>query len=203
MNNTPNHTGQRDAIREIMRREERPLSVGEIVMFLGQSDWKWTSFDPNDSVKTSLKKSRDLVRISHNRWIWESLSYDQKRIRAARPKVGPGDKSHYRWVLIDPEKVQASRDKATQDRKDGGLGLAPSGRCEQERVAPLDHGIDGLLLERAQRAPTEAVDDVVLECRVKAVERFAHRSSSMSSALFAALALRSRSVNSLSAIVSA
>ncbi len=117
MNNTPNHTGQRDAIREIMRREERPLSVGEIVMFLGLEGWQWTSFDPTDSVKTSLKKSRDLVRIAHNRWILETLSYDQKVIRAARPKMGPNRKA-YRWSLIDPEKVQASRDKATQDRKD-------------------------------------------------------------------------------------
>lgn len=117
MNNTPNHTGQRDAIRGIMRREGRPLSVGEVVMFLSIDGWVWTSFDPNDSVKTSLKKSSDLVRIAHNRWILESHPYDKKVIRAARPKIG-FKHSHYRWNLINPEVVQLSRDKATQDRKD-------------------------------------------------------------------------------------
>lgn len=99
-----------------MRRESRPLSVGEITMMLGIDGWKWTSFDPNDSVKTSLKKSRDMVRISHNKWILESHVYSQDTMRAARPKITPRNK-HYRWKLIEPSVVQISRDKATQDRK--------------------------------------------------------------------------------------
>ena len=111
-----NHTGQRDAIREIMRRESRPLSVGEITMMLSLDGWKWTSFDPNDSVKTSLKKSSDLVRVSYNRWILESHSYSQEVIKAARPKMTPRNKK-YRWSLVDSKVLQMSRDKATQDRK--------------------------------------------------------------------------------------
>lgn len=117
MSNTPNHTGQRDAIREIMRQEGRPLSVAEIVMLLSMGGWSWTSFDPTDSVKTSLKKSSDLVRIAHNRWILESHPYSREVLKAARSKMTPRNKK-YRWSLIDPDKVQASRDKATQDRKD-------------------------------------------------------------------------------------
>ncbi len=93
-----------------MRREGRPLSVGEIVWFLGQDGWVWTSFDPNDSVKTSLKKAPDLVTVAHNRWIIENHQYEQAEIVGALPKMVPGDKK-YRWHLIKPEVVKAGRDK--------------------------------------------------------------------------------------------
>ncbi len=109
-------TGQRAKIREIMVRESRPLSVAEVTMYLGLGGWEWTSFDPNDSVKTSLKKAPDMVRISHNRWILESHDYEQSAIKAARPKMRPSAKK-YRWSQVEAEQLEASRVKMREQDK--------------------------------------------------------------------------------------
>lgn len=109
-------TGQRAKIREIMIHEARPLSVAEVTMYLGMSGWEWTSFDPNDSVKTSLKKAPDMVRIAHNRWILESFDYMQSVITAARPKMRPTAKK-YRWDQVEAEQLEASRVKMREQDK--------------------------------------------------------------------------------------
>ncbi len=58
--------------------------------------------------------------------------------------------------------------------KGGGLGLAAGGGSEHDRVVAVKELRDHLVLEGPEVAPAEAVDDVVLEQRVEAVERGGH-----------------------------
>jgi len=76
------HTGQRDAIRSIMRSESRPLTVQDIQHALWKQGWKWTSFHPRDSVKTSLKRAPDMITVGHNKWILSTQVYTQEQIES-------------------------------------------------------------------------------------------------------------------------
>ena len=69
-------------------------------------------------------------------------------------------------------------------------------------MATRKDGLNDCLLERTEILPAEAVDDVVLQGRVKAVER-RHGSNSMSSTSLAAVAFRSTAVSSFSETVRA
>ena len=57
-----------------------------------------------------------------------------------------------------------------QHGKHGGFGLSAGGRGEQECVAAVKDGGDGLVLERAERRPAEAVHQVVDDDRVEPPE---------------------------------
>ena len=71
------HTGQREAIRRIMTHTQRVMSIDEIQLLLILNGWKFKSHNPHDSVKTSLKRSPDMMTIGLNRWILCGLHYDQ------------------------------------------------------------------------------------------------------------------------------
>ena len=89
--------------------------------------------------------------------------------------------------------------------EDRCLGLSAGGRCHRDGVITAEDRDDGLGLERPQRSPPEAVDDVVRDRGVELVEGFVGHGStsrSMSSTLEAARALRSMSVSSPSVMVS-
>ena len=77
-------TGQRNAIRAIMANSQRPMSIDEIQFLLELGGWEFTSHDPHDSVKTSLKKAPDMMTIGFNRWILCGLHYDQEIIEIAK-----------------------------------------------------------------------------------------------------------------------
>ena len=57
-----------------------------------------------------------------------------------------------------------------QDGKRRGLRLPSCGRSEQESVRAPHHRLDGLHLETAEPAPSQRVDDVVLDHRVEPSE---------------------------------
>ena len=57
-----------------------------------------------------------------------------------------------------------------QHGEHGGFCLAAGGRGEQQRVAAVKDGGDGLVLERAERRPAEAVHQVVDDDRVEPPE---------------------------------
>ena len=69
----------------------------------------------------------------------------------------------------------------------------------------VQHVPDGVLLERPERCPPERIDDVVLKGGMQPIERglAVHSSSSTSSGVVAARALRSTSVSSPSVRVRA
>ena len=66
-----------------------------------------------------------------------------------------------------------------KDGEDGGLGLAAGSGGDEEDVGAVEDRPDGRFLQRAERAPFERVEDVVLERGVEARE--AHWGSSISS----------------------
>ena len=57
-----------------------------------------------------------------------------------------------------------------QQGEDGCFGLAACGGRKEQCVRTVQHRADGLLLQRAQRLPAEAVDDVVDDDRMQPVE---------------------------------
>ena len=64
-----------------------------------------------------------------------------------------------------------------QQREDGRFGLAARGGREEQCVRTVQHWADGLLLQRAQRLPAEAVDDVVDDDRMQPVKPRVHSAS--------------------------
>ena len=75
-----------------------------------------------------------------------------------------------RAQIDDREAVPALLFHRGQHGKQGGFGLSAGGRCEQERVAAVKDGGDGLVLQRAERRPAEAVHQVVDDDRVEPPE---------------------------------
>ena len=73
-----------------------------------------------------------------------------------------------------------------QQREDGRFGLAARGRREQQRVRAVQHRAGGLVLQRAQRLPAEAVDDVVDDNRMQPVKPGTHGASSVVAGLITA-----------------
>ena len=57
-----------------------------------------------------------------------------------------------------------------QQGEDGCFGLAARSGRQEQRVRTLQHWANGLLLQRAQRPPAEAVDDVVDDDRMQPVK---------------------------------
>ncbi len=57
-----------------------------------------------------------------------------------------------------------------EQREGRGLGLPAGGGREQEGVSTIEDRVDGMLLQRPQRRPTQRVDDVVSEDRVEPVD---------------------------------
>ena len=70
-----------------------------------------------------------------------------------------------------------------QDGKKRGLGLAAGSRRQQQSVLASKQWGDRLFLQRPERIPAEAINDVVLKGWVKSIE-IAHKSSSTSSRFF-------------------
>jgi predicted Zn-ribbon and HTH transcriptional regulator len=71
------HTGQREKIREILRYTAKPTSVRTIYMNLIMDRWEFTSTDPQDSIRTSLKRAPDMMTVGKDRWILCDFKYDQ------------------------------------------------------------------------------------------------------------------------------
>ncbi len=61
-----------------------------------------------------------------------------------------------------------------QDRKQGRFGLAAGGGGHHQHMPAAKDGPDDRFLEGSQLGPAEAVDDVVLECRVEEIELTLH-----------------------------
>ena len=96
--------GQVDRIREILRRESRPLTKAEITELLVKSGWHSEAYDMSTSVSVSLLNATDIVTIARNRWILLTHDYDPQVLKGALP-----EKKNSRLHLIDPAVVEASR----------------------------------------------------------------------------------------------
>src|SRR3954469_23168299 len=62
-----------------------------------------------------------------------------------------------------------------QHREESGLGLAARSRGEEKYVFAIKDRPDRLLLELPQRRPTQGIDDVMLERRMKSIRGDRHR----------------------------
>jgi hypothetical protein len=88
------HTGQRDKIREILRYTAKPTSVRDVYNHLVMDSWQFTSTDPQDSVRTSLKRAPDMMTVGKDRWILCDFHYDQQIIIRSLAK------NQRRWKII-------------------------------------------------------------------------------------------------------